>query len=143
MREIKFRGISEHNNEFVFGDLRQFKHFNGKGFQDACVIHEQGHSAGQFVVSQESVEQFTGLQDKNGVDIFEGDICSITLRKKYGHQFDGKKAVVGAVEFGTITIRNDSLYEYQAFHINGHSISYYNELEVVGNIHTSPELLNQ
>lgn len=89
------------------------------------------------------IMQFTGLKDKNGIEIYEGDICEIILRKKYGHQYDDKKAIIGFVEFGKITIRNNSLYVYNAFNIKGNSISYYQELEVIGNIYENSNLIEK
>jgi uncharacterized phage protein (TIGR01671 family) len=87
------------------------------------------------------IMQYTGLKDINNVEIYEGDICQITLRRKYGHQFDNKKAIVGSVQFSKIFVKDNSLYEYEAFNIDGHSISYYEELEVIGNIYQNANLL--
>lgn len=87
---------------------------------------------------------FTGLHDKNGKEIYEGDVCQITLRKKYGHQLDGVPAKVGVVEFSRICLRKDTLYCFDTFHINERSIEYLigQELEVIGNIYENPELVN-
>lgn len=70
MREIKFRGLSTDGKGWVYGFYYEY---NGKP-----IISSEDHSDDcdtyhNDEVIRESVGQFTGIKDKNGVDIYEGD----------------------------------------------------------------------
>jgi hypothetical protein len=72
--------------------------------------------------------QFTGLHDKNGKEIYEGDICRFDVREG-GVGEPAYHGLVGQVgfSFGCYTI--------------GDFLSHYHSLEVIGNIYENPELL--
>lgn len=69
-RQIKFRGLRTDGKGWVYGDLLQeYPHHNTGATiqQHGCLVYE---------VHSDTVGQFTGLHDKNGKEIYEGDFLS-------------------------------------------------------------------
>lgn len=128
-REILFRGKRTFCNEWVYGDLG---HFPDRTKIDT---HENGQPWRGYDVFPETVGQFTGMIDKNGKKIFEGDIVRSYDPDYPESQMD---CGVGQVEFyaGLWYVSGEvhnSLYDLSTISCK--------ELEVIGNIHDNPELL--
>lgn len=112
MREILFRGKRVDNGEWVDGDLVQ-------SYKAECFIVTNGNYGHE--VCPETVGQFTGLHDKNGKRIFEGDIVDILT--------ENEEIGVVAYEDGGFLVNADGFCVDFHSNING------TDLEVIDNIH--------
>lgn len=127
MRTIKFRGYNAKNKEWLYGCylINRGEHF-------ICPDGEQPHDKTweDFQIDPESVGQFTGLHDKNGKEIYEGDIVHCS----FGH--------IGPEFTGTVTYADG---EYVILDVDEEYMlpRDYGEkhIEVIGNIHNNPELM--
>lgn len=160
MREILFRGKRKDNGEWICGGL--ICHLEFEKFYIVNESIKQDNATGCFIdyyfeVDPETVGQYTGLKDKNGKMIFEGDII------RYADYYEYKcylESLEYPEEYEDFSFENlwtvdEVVYaikiDYPAFDLNKHdfecnglaelkcSDQYY--YEVIGNIHDNPELL--
>ena len=157
MREILFRGKRTDNGEWIEGfySAEEYNPYIGK-IEYIPRIQIIGKCVSLGVIP-ETVGQYTGLTDKNGVRIFEGDIFKFddeVWESSYtscGTEYDSFAVEnYGVVGFDEDMARFDFI-KYK-FHENSveadlhenHTIDFSEfvcELEVIGNIHDNPELL--
>ena len=138
MREILFRGKRADNGEWVEGSLVSY--FKGKSasiFESKSkAYHPVGTttfcSTSLYDVLPETVGQYTGLTDKNGRKIFEGDIVEgnseyFTYTHPYGKVvYDGGQYLISF---------DDVLEDIECLG------AWANDVEIIGNIYDNPELV--
>ncbi|MBC1491417.1 hypothetical protein HCI99_06220 [Listeria booriae] len=129
MRPIEFRAWDETEKRwlnidefFIFYDGTIFlvKWLDDSVYDDAVTLDRAGEDI--------KLEQYTGLRDKNGNKIFEGDICWNEPNELYGLVFYDEKTTKVKFRFSD-EMRSSDLYEWS------------DEVEIRGNIHDNLELL--
>ena len=163
MRTIKFRAQDIASNKWLYGDIRHHKN-------DVCIF-EQGGNKGE-LVKPETIGQLTGLTDKNGKEIYEGDIIKWYEIGHSDHDVleppeDYIKECLDVVEFlgGTFCVgregapsdipveflteewqaNNDDMFKwvYNTDEYPNITIDDMYICEVVGNVHDNPDLIEK
>lgn len=137
MREILFRGKRSDNGNWISGSFHKRA--------NECFIIPLPIVTSQSKVIPETVGQFTGLTDKNGTKVFEGDVIQF-------HKFRYEPDWVGVVSYdqcqyvatGKMPLAYEKPKDGEAFYcpfevaVSGIDKA---KITVIGNIHDNPELL--
>ena len=132
MREIEFRGKLIKSNKWAYGNLDIKK-------TGTTIITPDDTPIGTYErVVSETIGQYTGLKDKNGKKIFEGDIVAVEFQRATKR---GKAVISYLDKYAGFVLTNtgEVAYEYEALgELGDYQMRY---VEVIGNIWDNPELL--
>ena len=123
MHEVLFRGKEVADGKWIEGfySAEEYNPYSGE-VEHIPRIQIIGKCVSLGVIP-ETVGQFTGLTDKNGVKIFEGDIVDYI-----------SSDVIGNPKTGTIIVEDMTDYDTMIY------LNHSDELQIIGNIHDNPEI---
>lgn len=133
MREILFRAKRIDNGEWVYGAYQPPVEWGGRKWGVSISSVTEYGWLEDILVIPETVGQFTGLTDKNGKKIFEGDVVLYPWNdqdkpERFTIKFKDGQFVASPVK---------ETEDYWDFMVGGYS----KEMEIIGNVHDNPELL--
>lgn len=134
MREIEFRGKRIDNGEWVCGlpmyrnYIKQFTKHEWIDNLDNNRVKTYQTSA-DFQIEEKTLGQYTGLKDKNGTKIFEGDIVNMLNITDYPMQIKWNKKWARFIFYNLVDKTEMNLFTEQC--------------EVIGNIYDNPELIKE
>jgi uncharacterized phage protein (TIGR01671 family) len=138
MREIKFRGRN-YDGIWMYGYLMPTPkpqiHLGNKHCVCACPQKMSRVDVELYEVEESTIGQYTGLKDKNGKEIYEGDIVK---------ENSGRVGYIGFLqqEMGYIIVWRNSDSRLGHRH-RGSGYDLDNTIKVIGNIHDNPDLINE
>ena len=138
MREIKFRAWNKEKKKiYRFDDLQYCNEYNLLAFGLNKDDYEK--DGGQYCnlscdIDDLIIMQFTGLKDKQGKEIYEGDIGKLTIQFGDYPPFN---------EYGVMTFNEEAFYSFKFEAETDYGNGDVKSVEVIGNIYENPELLKE
>lgn len=150
MREIKFRAYQPHNSLhrepgiYEVDDLVFYGKETGGGGEAFLHVPDQESQSSEYF-SDIRLMQYTGLKDKNGKEIYEGDIVSILYTDWPSQPESDTRTFDEYIEsishIGRIVF--NPYYGWRVEDVGGIAHGEHGHIKVVGNIHENPELLEK
>ncbi|MFH5827319.1 YopX family protein [Clostridium perfringens] len=135
-RELKFRVWDKTSDSMLYQDDFERVELDTKNKMVTLIAEEESDKSHYVLDYEDGIEaeilQYTGLKDKNGKEIYEGDILINTNKSKLNLGIENQKYLIvyRALGFGL-----KPLFKGMALKFN------YTDLELIGNIYENPELL--
>jgi len=127
MREIKFRAWDKRRGGFMF--YPAYLDFNKSGTAKEIIGHEPHHGDPEKLSNKSIIlMQYTGLKDKNGKEIYEGDICKVNTLVGLPEE----ERIITVEYVKTAFQDSDLTWRLENWHF----------IEIVGNIHQNKELIH-
>ncbi len=147
-REIKFRAWDKEKKRMIFGPTQDSNHSSSWVF----TMYESQKD----ILDQIVLMQYTGLSDKNGKEIYDGDVI-MYFREEIKSKKLYKCPLTGKIMPHSTSSEQKAIYEvkwknedacWSPFHSRLDSYFYLggcelDELEIIGNVHENPELLKE
>lgn len=145
MREIKFRGKWKRNGVWIYGSYVNHEYYTETD-RDGNARHRCEdvieNILGRYQIDGHTLGQYTGLKDKNVVEIYEGDIVDNGYTIIYSSNSKQEFRYVGIVKYdvknGCLVINN---IDGQTKRLTHKTIEKSLTVKVIGNVHDNPELL--
>lgn len=167
MREILYRGKRIDNGEWVYGllletPIREYREYGSNFYivRGYAEHNDDGWHFLSYLVDEETISQYTGVTDKNGIKIFEGDIVqyltfddfdcqSVVKFGEYkqdgsGGEYRGRDCLGFYVEVDNFTCPDwceNEPEQFEDFQKQQNILEIADKCEVIGNIYDNPELL--